>query len=70
MPFYIMKQKKEKFLNKNNVKETKWVHAFKYYVIFRNVEILNSFNPEIQLKDTESAIKNKLKYYIGSIKSF
>ena len=25
-----------------------------------NVEFLNSFNPELQLKDTESAIKNKL----------
>ena len=24
------------------------------------VEILNSFNPELQLKDTESAIKSKL----------
>ena len=26
-----------------------------------NVEILNLFDPEIQLKDTESTIKNKLK---------
>ena len=25
-----------------------------------NVEILNSFNPELQLKDTEFTIKNKL----------
>ena len=25
-----------------------------------NTEILNSFNPEVQLKDTESAIKSKL----------
>ena len=26
-----------------------------------NVKILNSFNPEIQLKNNEFAIKNKLK---------
>ena len=25
-----------------------------------NVEILNSFNPELQLEDTESAVKSKL----------
>ena len=25
-----------------------------------NVETLNSFNPELQVKDTESAIKSKL----------
>ena len=28
---------------------------------FFNVEILNSFNPELQLKDTEPAIKDKFK---------
>ena len=28
-----------------------------------NVEILNSFLPDLQLKDTESAIKNKLKKF-------
>ena len=26
-----------------------------------SAEILNSFNPDLQLKDTESAIRNKLK---------
>ena len=26
-----------------------------------NVDILNSFNPELQLKNTESTIKDKLK---------
>ena len=33
------------------------VFAITYY----NAEVLNSFNPELQLKDTESAVKNKLK---------
>ena len=26
-----------------------------------NVEILNSFNPELNLKDSESAIRNKVE---------
>ena len=33
---------------------------FKGYASTYNVEILNSFNPELQLKDTESVIKSKL----------
>ena len=32
----------------------------KSYAITYNVEILNSFNTEIQFKDTENAIKSKL----------
>ena len=36
-------------------------HAYKGYAS-NNVDILNSFNPELQLKDTESASRNKLKY--------
>ena len=35
-----------------------------------NVEILNSFDPEIQLKDTESVIKSKLNRIIDLIKRF
>ena len=35
-------------------------HAFKGYASFYNAKILNSLNPELQLKDTESAIINKL----------
>ena len=40
---------------------TKRSHAYRGYVGNSNVEILNSFNPELQLKDTESAVQNKLK---------
>ena len=54
-------KKIEKFLNEKNVKITKWTHAFKGYASSYNVEISNSFNPVIQLKDTESAIKNQIK---------
>ena len=50
-------------MNQKNAKITKQTHAFKDYASSYNVEILNSFNPELQLKDTESAIKNKLKHY-------
>ena len=39
----------------------KQAHDFKGYASTYNVEILNSFDSELQLKDTESAIKNKLK---------
>ena len=51
--------------------KTKRSHAYKGYVSSYNVETLNSFNPELQLQDTKSAIRNKLinllselKYYI------
>ena len=48
------------FYTKKNVKITKRKHAFKGYATTSSVEILNSFNPELQLKDTESAIISKL----------
>ena len=40
--------------------QTKRAHAFKGCASSHNAEILNSFNSELQLKDTESAIKSKL----------
>ena len=49
------------FRTKKNIKITKREHEFRGFASTFNVEILNSFNPELQLKDTESAIKNKLK---------
>ena len=55
-----MKQKKWTFLNKKNIKITKRALSFKCYVSSYNVEIWNSFNPKLQLKDTESTIKNRL----------
>ena len=50
-------------LNEKNVRVAKRTRAFKDYVSTYNIEILNSFNPELQLKDTEYSIKNKLKRY-------
>ena len=49
---------------------TKQEHAFKDYASTYNVEISNSFNSELQLKDTESAIKSKANRIIDSIKRF
>ena len=39
-------------------------------VRFWNVEILNYFDPEVQFKDTESKIKNKLKKSLTELRGF
>ena len=40
------------------------------YASTYNAKILNSFNPELQLKDIESAIRNKLKDLLNKLKEF
>ena len=66
-----MKQNKsKKFLNEKNLNITKQANAFKGYASSYNVEILNSFNPELQRKDTESTIKKKTNNFIDWIKTF
>ena len=55
-------------LNENNVKITKQKHAFKGYASTYNVEILNSFDSELPLKDSESAIKIKLMELLTQLK--
>ena len=55
-------QKSEIFLKEKTVKLTNGAHAFKDYNDY-NVEILNSHNLDLQLKDNESIIKNKLTNY-------
>ena len=52
------------------MKTTKREHAFKVYISTFNVEILNSFNPELQLKDTESATESKLTELLNQLKGF
>ena len=44
--------------------------AYKGYASTYNVDILNSFNPELQLQNTESAIKNKLKDLLYEVRGF
>ena len=65
----ILKQG-ENFLNETNVKITKREYAFKGFGSTSNVEILNSFNCELQLKETESAIKCKLLEFLTQLKGF
>ena len=67
---YTETEKSETFLDEKNVKITKLSHAFKGYASSNNVTILNSFNPELQLKDTESTIKNKLMDLLSELKCF
>ena len=57
-------------MNGKNVKIIKRANAFKGYASSSNVEVLNSFNPELQLKDTESAIKRKLIELLTQLKGF
>ena len=65
-----MQEKSENFLNKKNVKIRKQKHVFKGFVSTYNVEILNSFNREIQLKDTESAIKCNVIKLLTQLRGF
>ena len=52
---YIVNQKKrQNFLDEKNAKITKPSHSYKGYASSYNVDILDSFNPELQLKDTKS----------------
>ena len=43
-------KKSKRFLNEKNIKMKKRSHAFKSYASSYNVQILNSFNPELKLK--------------------
>ena len=49
---------------------TKREQAFKGFTSTCNVEILNSVNPELQRKGTESAIKNKLEKILSELRGF
>ena len=52
---YTLIQKSENFWSKKEIKVTKPKHAFKDFASSYNVKSLNSFNPELHLKDTEFA---------------
>ena len=56
-----MIQKSESFLSQKTVNITKREHEFKGFASTYDVEILNSFNAEVQIKDSESVIKSKLR---------
>ena len=46
-----------------------WIHAYIGYGS-SYVEVLIFFNLKLQLKDTESAIKNKLTHFLSELKRF
>ena len=52
------------------MKTTIKAHAFKCYTSFYNAKVLRFFDPKLQLKDTESAIKNKLKKLLTELREF
>ena len=55
-------------MNEKNIKVTKREHTFKSYASTCNVEILNYFNLELQLRDTDSVIKSKLIHLFSELK--
>ena len=57
-------------MNERNVRITKRIHADGSYASTYNVEILNSSNPELQLKETVSAIKNILINLLPKVRGF
>ena len=65
-----MTQKSKHFLNEKNIKIAKREHPFKGSASTYNVETLNSFDAELLLKDTESAIKSKLIGLLSELKGF
>ena len=67
---YSDTKKSEKILIEKDLKITKRAHAFKGYGSIYIVVILNSFNPELQLKDTESASKSKLIELLAQLRGF
>ena len=52
------------------MKVTKRAHAIKGFASSYNIEILKCFNPELQLKDNETAIKSELKKLITKSRLF
>ena len=65
-------QNVDMFLMKRKLYEkiTKRALACKYYAHTYNVEILIYFNPELEVKNTKSAISNKLKDLKTELKEF
>ena len=57
-------------MDEKNAKITKRSHAYKSYANTYSVEILNYFNPKLQLEDTEYAIRNNLIDLLAELKGF
>ena len=57
-------------MDEKYAKITKESHAYKGYPSSYNTDIFNYFIPELQLKDTESTIRNKLKDLLSEMRDF
>ena len=62
--------KSEKFLYEKKKKEKKKLQNEHMLSSTYNVEISNSFNPELELKDNESATKSKLIKLLTQLRGF
>ena len=60
----------KKKLDEENANITKRSHVYKGYISIYNVQILNCLNLELQLQDTEYAIRNKEIVYSYQLKVF
>ena len=65
-----MIQKIKTHFKRKNLKITKKSHASKGLASSYNVEILNSLDLELQLKDSESAIRSKQQKFLPELKGF
>ena len=70
-PLYSDPKKNVKFFwTKKKIKITKREHFLKGFSSTYNAEILNSFIPELQLKDTESSIGKKIWKLLSTLRRF
>ena len=65
-----MKLQRVNFFYKKKAKITKRSHPYKGYASKNNAETLNSFNSELQRKDTELAITNKQTDWLSEFRGF
>ena len=68
-PLKSKTEKRENVFDKK-CKIAKRSHSYKRYASTCNVEILNSFHPELQVKHTEFAIENELIYQLSEVREF
>ena len=66
---YAVKPQKN-FFSAKKCKKTKTITYFKDCASTYNIDMLNSFNSELQLKTSESAIENKLKGLLPELRGF
>ena len=73
-PLYSDSKKRQIFFDKTNsiksVKRAKRSHVYKVYASTYNADISYTFNPELQLRNTESAMKNRLRGLLTELKGF